>query len=351
MKKQTLFLCTFLTAMLFVSCGKKVSSPYQHATRIEWQDFEKQELVERKIEFDEPVMQPTQLIVMDSLLITINRRTEKLLHLFNLNTKKKIGEQITMGQGPDEMISPCFIFAQDSVRLYDMVNSVVCTYGVDEFVSASSPVSSRRYKLSEANFFSELVMLKDKLAGISYRPDAPCYLFDASGQKMEAIGSYPDGEAVYTDLEKVDAYRAIPASNGIDRLAVCHFFTDLIDIYSDSGELVKRLYGPDHFFTRFAEFNDGVRMGSRANPDYYRDAFYSPVSTGDELWVLYNGKFVNKPGYNLLAEDILVFSWEGIPLRHYHLNSGVSRIAVDPNKRRIYGISSDPEYHIVEFSY
>ena len=46
------------------------------------------------------------------------------------------------------------------------------------------------------------------------------------------------------------------------------------------------------FFTRFTEFNDGVQIGSRPNPDYYRDAFYSPVGVGDELWVLYNGKFV-----------------------------------------------------------
>ena len=72
---------------------------------------------------------------------------------------------------------------------------------------------------------------------------------------------------------------------------------------------------------------------------------------GDELWVLYNGKFVNKPGHNLLAKDILVFSWEGAPLRHYILNGGVSRIAVNPEKRKTYGISSDPEYHIVEYSY
>ena len=59
-----------------------------------------QELTGCEIAFDEPVMQPNQLVVMDTLLITINRKTEKLLHLFNLNTKKKIGEQMTMGEGP-----------------------------------------------------------------------------------------------------------------------------------------------------------------------------------------------------------------------------------------------------------
>lgn len=351
MKRTNFFFPLFLIGLWLVSCTEKDGSSFYKETRIEWQDFESRELNGSEIVFDEPVMQPAQLQVMDTLLITINRKTEKLFHLFHLGTKKKIGEQITMGQGPDEMLSPSFISGSDSVRLYDMVTSTVSIYAIDEFVGALVPVPSRRYKLSEANFFSELVRLRNKLGGISYRPDAPCYLFDASGQKIGAIGSYPEGPVEYTDQERTDAYRAIPAGNGKDRLAVCHFFTDLIDIYSADGQLVKRLHGPDHFLTRFTEFNDGVRIGSRPDPNYYRDAFYSPISVGDELWVLYNGKFVNKPGYNLLANDILVFSWEGEPLRHYRLDCGVSRIAVDSCKRKIYGISSDPEYHIVEFSY
>ena len=51
-------------------------------------------------------------------------------------------------------------------------------------------------------------------------------MFNAAGQKIGAVGNYPEGPEAYTDLERVDAYRAIPASNGNDRFAVCHFFTD-----------------------------------------------------------------------------------------------------------------------------
>ena len=67
-------------------------------------------------------------------------------------------------------------------------------------------------------------------------------MFNAAGQKIGAVGNYPEGPEAYTDLERVDAYRAIPASNGNDRFAVCHFFTDLIDIYSDSGKAGKTTF-------------------------------------------------------------------------------------------------------------
>lgn len=343
---------TVVALLTLISCENKTATTYDQETRFGWQDFEVQNLVAKKIEFAEPVMKPDQLMIWDTLLVTINRGTEKIFHLFNLKTKEKIGERITVGQGPDEMIVPFFIENSDSIKVYDVMTSTVYSYMVNEFVANQSPIPSRRYKLSEANFFSELASLGTNLVGVSYRPDIPCYLFDANGQKIDGgIGSYPIGSVKYSDLERVDAYRGILASNGTDRFAVSYFFTDLIDIYSDKGKLIKRLHGPEHFFTRFTEYNDGNRMGSRPNHDYYRDAFYSPVSVGDTFFVLYNGKFVNKPEYNLLAKDILVFSWDGTPLKHYQLEEGVSRIAVDSKDRKIYGISSEPEYHIVEYSY
>lgn len=61
----------------------------------------------------------------------------------------------------------------------------------------------------------------------------------------------------------------------------------------------------------------------------------SPFGTEKNLFVLFNGKFVNKPGHDLLAKDILVFDWNGNPVCRYNLDMGVSRIAVDEDKRKI----------------
>lgn len=347
------FLCCIAVIFgVLTSCGDKVATTYDQETCFGWEDFHNKTLAAKEIKFNEPVMKPDQLMVWDTLLVTINRGTEKIFHLFNLKTREKIGERITVGQGPDEMIAPFFVKDADSIKVYDAMTSTVYCFTIDEFVGTSSPKASRRYKLSEAYFFSELASLGTNLIGVSYRPDFPCYQFDAEGRKIDGgIGIYPEGPVKYTDLEKVDAYRGLLTSNGTDRFAVSCFFTDLIDIYSNTGELVKRLHGPEHFFTRFIEFNDGTRMGSRPDGNYYRDAFYSPVSVGDSFFVLYNGKFVNKPGYDLLAKDILVFGWDGTPLNHYQLEQGVSRITVNEENRKVYGISSNPEYHIVEFVY
>ncbi len=345
------FFILIIGSIIVTSC-KNNRTIYQDETLFSWNDFKVELLKGKNISFDEPIMKPLQIMVIDTLLITINQGTEKHCHLFNLKTKKKIGERIAIGQGPDEMLVPSFISSNDSIRLYDMMTSSVYSFGVSEFVSNIDAVPSRKYKLNETNFFSELAMLNEKLIGVSYRPDYPCYLFDGNGHKIgKGFGSYPAGPEKYSNEEIINAYRAILTSNRKNRVAVCHFFTDLIDVYNENGTLIKRLCGPEHFYTRFHEYNDGERIGSKPDSKYYRDAFYSPVSVEKDFFVLFNGKFVDKDGYNILAKDLLVFSWNGIPEIHYKLDQGVSRIAVDYKRHRIYGISDTPEYHIVEFSY
>ena len=50
-------------------------------------------------------------------------------------------------------------------------------------------------------------------------------------------------------------------------------------------------------------------------------------------------------------QELFVIGWDGSFECHYTLDQGVSSIAVDNQKRKIYGISDDPEYHIVVFDY
>lgn len=345
MKKEILF---SIMALCCFSC-KESDKIYENETRFDRDDFSLQELQGNVITFDQPIMKPYQLMVYDSILITANTGVDTVFHVFNLNTRKKIGERIAMGQGPNEMISPTFINMNDSVKVYDMMTSNVYTYTIEDFTKKTQTKPTTKYKLSENYMFSEMRKLGDSLVCCSYRPDFPCYLFDANGKKTDkGIGIYP---MEYTELEVVDAFRSLLTTNGKDRIAVTHFFTDLIEIYNNKGDLLKRLVGPDHFYTRFVEFTDGNRIGSKPDPNYYRDAYYSPICMGESFCVLYNGKFVNSPDYNLLADEIFVFGWDGTPQKRYKLDQGVLSIAVDTKNHRIYGISDSPEYHIVEYNY
>ena len=165
------------------------------------------------------------------------------------------------------------------------------------------------------------------------------------------FGTYPKTEQEYTPAELINAFRADLTTDRKEKVAITHYFTDLICIYNVNGTLEKQLRGPDHFASVFKEFRDGDIIGSKASPQTYRDAFYSPVNVGNSLFVLYNGKMVTEPNYNILCKELFVIGWDGSLECHYTLDQGVSSIAVDNQKRKIYGISDDPEYHIVVFDY
>lgn len=350
MKKLVSSGTLFLLGLLAVSCMQQ--SPYPNAVSFEREDFKSEQLHGEILTFDDIIMRPICLSVYDSLLITCNQGSEKLFHIFNLHTRKKIGERITVGQGPLEMLMPYFVSRTDSVQLFDMMNATVFTYAIADFVNQETPIPSSRVQLSEKPFWSELGALGRRFIGVSYKPDSPCYLFAENGEKLMNFGSYPKAHGVtYTDTEKINAYRAILATNGKNRVAVCHFFTDLIDLYDENGNLIKELYGPDHFATSFKESRTETEIKVIPDPQMYRDAFYNPVHAGDALFVLYNGKFVNEQDYNLLAKEIFVFDWDGNPKAHYKLDQGISRMAIDEVNRKIYGVSDDPEYHIVVFNY
>lgn len=334
---------------LLISCSPQ--SKYQHSILIEWDDFETTESLKGNVvTFDSLLMKPWLLHVYDTLLITANLSTDKLLHVFNLKNKKQIAQRIPMGQGPTEMLNPFFIPVDSGLFLFDLGKSAISKYNVSDFVTSMTPSSYERIKLSEP-IMSEVVLVEDGIIGSPYHPEYAYLKFDKSGNKIGTFGERPVSDITYSDIEIVDAYRSVLTSNRKDKVAVCYYWTDLLEIYDKSGKLEKRIHGPEHFYPHFQGYNDGGMMYSKTIPGKSRDAYYCPVSVGEQIFVLFNGKNPDKEGYNILADRIFVFGWDGTPHKIYELDRGISYMDIDEKNKKIYGISDDPEYQIIEFTY
>lgn len=346
------FLLFFSLIILGLNACSGIQKQEEKQVSFKRSDFKiKKTLSGKTVEFDSLILRPSQIQLFDSFLVTCNQGAEKQFHIFNLNTAHKIGECIPMGQGPKEMMTPCFVNRNDSVVIFDMMTSSIYTYSIQEFTSGDEPEYSSRITLDTKPLWSNIRYLDNKFIGISYQETSPGFLFDQSGKKIMDFGVYPTTEHEYTAAELINAFRADLTTNGTNMIAITHYFTDLICIYDADGSLKKQLKGPDNFASIFKEFRDGDIIGSKATTQTYRDAFYSPISVGNSIFVLYNGKMVTEPNYNLLCKEIFVIGWDGSLESHYTLDQGVSSIAVDKQKRKIYGISDDPEYHIVVFNY
>lgn len=300
---------------------------------------------------DSMILAPVQLQVYDTVLAVLNSRADKLVHLFSLNTKQKIAEHISVGQGPNDMISPKFIEnAGRSIQLSDIMTSNVVKYDLDDFFKQEEPSCSERLSLQK-RVFGEVRLLEDKYVAPARKASYLLNVYNAKGEMVDSIGRCPEVEWETTNLEKIDMYSFSVTTNLHDKIAVCYNWTDLIDIYDGKGKLCKRIHGPKQFVSHFKEFNDGRVVSTSRVEGQARDAFFCPVNMGDEFWVLFSGKSESEEDYSILANQILVYGWDGTPRKIFNLDQGIFFFAVDKKNEKIYGISSEPEFHIAEFSY
>lgn len=348
MKRNILFLA--LGTCILFSCSQR--DQYLDAQTFGFDDFEAEtELKGKILEFDDLIMSPSGLQVYDSILVTLEYAGEKLCNLYNLKTKKKIGDRLTRGQGPDEMLMPLFIDNNgSSIQIIDMATSIIYKYDLVDFIRNVDPRPISKAKLEE-NINSGMQMLGDNIIGYPYFKKHQLYVFDMSGKKVNEFADFPNSSIDYTDMEKTDAYYMGFASNGIDRIAICYYMTDLIDIYDSTGLLLKRMHGPEQFFSYFKEVHDEEGITSRPIRGKNRDAYFSPKSAGDKLFVLYNGGYVDEKDHNSFCNKLFSFSWDGVPQNIYILNDPIFTFCVDKKQNKIYGVSNSPDYHIVEYTY
>lgn len=335
---------------VFASCAQK--DKYLDAQLLNLDDFEEQTALKGKVlEFDDLIMRPSALQVYDSILVTLEYGGEKLCNLYNLNTKKKIGERLKRGQGPNEMVMPSFVGNNGTnVRLIDMATSVVYEYDLAEFVNNESPQPVKTVKLEES-VNSGMQMVGNKYIGYPYFKQHRLYVFDGEGKKVAEFADFPQSTIKYSDMERTDAYYMGFASNGADRIAICYYMTDLIEIYDASGNLLKRMHGPEQFFSHFKEVHDEGGVTSQQVRGKNRDAYFSPCGASSHLFVLYNGGYVDDKDHSPFCKQLFTFSWDGTPKSLYTLDDPIATFCVDEKRNKIYGVSNTPDIHIVEYTY
>jgi len=342
----------YLLALVFILSSCTFGDKYQNVETFSLDDFKVvRELEGKMLEFDSLIMHPTELRVFDSLLITVNYDCEKMLHIFNLNTRKQVNQCLLRGQGPNEMLQPRFVGNDKSkVLLFDVATSKVMEYEITDLLKNSSSVPCRQAQLQNKIFICAN-QIGTQFLGCSHQPDYQIYTFGLDGALHDKLIPYPASSISYSDVEKVDAYYMRFTTNEKDKLALCYCMTDLIEIYGLDGTLIKRLQGPDYFFTYFKEVHNGEVVTSSPDTNRLRDAYFSPCNIGDSFLVLYNGNKPMDKSYSYLCKELFGFSWDGIPQTRYLLSDAIFAFDVDVKHHKIYGISDSPEYHIVEYNY
>jgi len=345
----TQFSISFLF-LLLLSCN---NYEYKNVSLFSLKDIpEKTYLKGEIIQLDE-IFIPVKLFVKDSLLFTINLRNRYFISVFHLQDMKKIGDFIHFGSGPNEALHVNNLQFQDSiVWVFDPDNQQINKYQLNQFLEENEVFPLERIKMEES--FNNMIVTQDKLIAYSLRYIQSRFsMFDLQGNFIENKGELPDSGVEMTDLELYESYLCNMVLNPMDKsIFVAYMDTDLIEIYDLNGNLKTRRHGPDHFYSIKKEVSSGNEFRVRSIEGKSRDAYRAPLAFEDEIWTIYSGKFFDRKIENgFLCNTIIVFDWEGNPIRQYTTDISFYSLAIDRKNRVVYGLTLNPEYVFVKFAY
>jgi len=345
MKHSVYFFVLLFEAITVLSCQKKTNLSSKQFTI---NDFEIIELSGEEMQFDSIVWKPASLMIKDSLLILENFETDHIYDIFNLNNNKHINQCLKYGQGPDDKIAPTMVInnSKDTVMwIYDFQRLSLDKYLLNDFLTQKIPHAVEHHKTKSR--FERVIMLSDSVIFVEYLGHLNPYRYafcDLDGNVIDSVNQQIAGYK-----ENKEKYWSLSATDYKDRIIAAYFYTDVIDVYDFTGNLIRRLQGPD----QFDAIADMIERNGIVTDKIYKDrthiCYASICNGGNEVFVLYRGKLLKDDDYH--SNQLFTFDWEGNPKRYFKLDIPLFDIAVDTAKNIIYGITDKPEFRIIKYNY
>ena len=348
--KNILIINVFLIAVSFAACNE--IEKYENASLFSFKDFKKtSKLNATTIEFDEPIMMPLLFVISDSLLIVQNIRTNNMLFVYNINTKKKVGEFIQWGSGPNDLLRiKNMQLVGSELYISDNQKRSIYKYNVNDFhKSSNNPVPIQKTEIDA--YFTNLAYTDNGYVATAINLENKRLIFySADGEPELATGEYPYYGKELTDFEKMEGFiSSMVVSYKYKRIFLFGMSTDLIEIFDFQGVLLKKLHGPEQLFPQVKELRSTEGVSKVSANEKSKFAFFSPIIIADEIYVAYSGQHQKKGEESPPIQHILVFDMDCNPLRRYELLEKIVSFTVEAKTKTIYATSNLPEYHMIKF--
>ncbi len=280
-------------------------------------------------------------------LIFLDSQSDYLVKILNINTGT-VQKIVRKGRGPNECIH---------ISKISVVNN-------DVWLHEPALRKMLRLKIDTLGFFGiteELNMgiqagkfvalTNDLFVGTPFTRDRVAY-FNRKGDLICKAGGFPkninhsEGDGI---LPNVVFQTKITASPDGKYVALANLDVDVLEIYSDKGDIICLLSGPDGIETTVKPRNTGVGSTFPLDPLFftYRDIKALP----NEIWASYAGIEIKKGEMpdEIFPNKIYCFSWHGKPIRKIELDHRILSFVVDSKNMKLYCLVNTPSIKVIEY--
>jgi hypothetical protein len=299
---------------------------------------------------NDSLWKPSNIYVVDSMIVLIDSDYgDSFVQVYDKECLNLIVENVPKGIGPNESINCRTLqIEEDYIWASDLQSRIMKAYLKDDFLTKSNVAPQKSTSFNE-QFYRLVALSNNNFVGASLTDvDNLLCLYDHHGVKNRNVKvSYPKiiGEG-RTDTESLRLFEnRIFYSEKNHKIIVIYIYSDLIDIYDESLNLLSRIYGPDHFLP-VLKFSDNYAYLVK---DKTKFTYTQARMTSNEIWALYNGISPSDDLSVTYPNKIFVFDFAGKPLRSYILDYPVFDFDIDEVNKTIFCLSETQEINIIKY--
>lgn len=281
---------------------------------------------------------PEQLTLFGDIIIITEPQCDTIFKLISIYDPSMYYSFGSKGRGPGEFLSPKLNRSQlqensdSTLQIFDPFKKILYRIQWQDTQYAFNPeVTPRAYIPSSLQIVTNLIQINDSsFIGTSTRIQNVFFKWDQKNDSIKLCGE-PDFIKLPGDFpETFIPYlftSSLTSNKENGRTAVAYYLYDILDIYDNQGELIRRIKGnakidfPEIKATSSSFSSDKATM-------YYNDIY----STDSYIYSLYYGftesSLEDPEKRKELYSKVIIYSWEGDLVDRYKIDGIVTSICV-----------------------
>jgi hypothetical protein len=313
-----------------------------------YDEFERKKNIDlNPLEYPDILGISMQLLKKDSLILINDFRGDSLIHIYDIKNLQLIRKIVSVGNGPNELISPLEIQLTEN-NLYIFYRQASLLYSIScSMILEGSKNMKKLFQVSrEAN---HLYPLSDSVFISSGFYQKRYVLIDKDGKIFKEFGEY----SAYWSGEgeiPISARAMFHQTDFLKHPEKQHFLTyssHIIEIYDD---ILNSNYTVPVKTILMGKYSYKYMVGEILSTDKGNDIERGIVyvaSSHKYIYVVYDP---NKNVNDDKGSQICIYDWNGNPVELLQFNKNISCLVIDEEKKRGYVIAKDPDDSLMYFN-
>jgi hypothetical protein len=287
----------------------------------------------------------TNILSKDTFLICGNLRSNKLISIYSLKSKKLITEIINRGVTLNEGLSVSSISNDPSLSnviwVYDITLGKIFKVDINRAIRNSSYIPEKEIILDgkRKNIISPSLINDSTFIATTYSLDNYRYLYITNQSILKGIGQLPEItnkkyliDPLNTKFpNKAFLLKAFLVKHDVaNKIGIFYNKTDRAEFYLN--DKLKYIYQEKDNYPIAMRVNKLTNGYSIEDSNKTRYTYLSVTSSDKLIFCLYDSAKYNEATSN----SIIVFDWDGNLLYRIKLNRPVCKIAVNSENNRVY---------------